>query len=173
MANKEKDIASPNRKDQIMDAAASLFAVNGFYKTTTAMVAAEVGVTQPYVFHFFKTKENLYLAVLERAQRRLIEAFVSVQAPAEALAHSMGDAFNGLMRTHRDETLICMQAHAVPEPNIRTEVRRMFLEVHEVVARCFAQGGLPDPQRQASWFISCGLIISLSEILEAPELGRI
>jgi AcrR family transcriptional regulator len=40
-----KDDASVKRKEQILDAAASLFANSGYYKTTTADVARTVGVT--------------------------------------------------------------------------------------------------------------------------------
>ena len=40
-----KDDASVKRKEQILDAAASLFANSGYYKTTSADVARTVGVT--------------------------------------------------------------------------------------------------------------------------------
>jgi AcrR family transcriptional regulator len=174
MTPREKDFtAISNRKDQILDAAASLFANNGFYKTTTAMVAAEVGVTQPYVFHFFKTKEGLYLAVLERAQSRLMHAFATVDAPPERLAYMMGNAFNELMATHRDEILLCMQSFATPEPNIREIVKGKFAEIHTVVAERFERAGLPNPSAQASSFIACGMVITMSEVLQLPVLGQL
>jgi AcrR family transcriptional regulator len=80
-----KEEIAASRKEQIMHHAAALFASQGFYKTTTAHVAEAVGVTQPYVFHFFKTKEQLYIAVLDRAFHRMQHAFASVQAPPEPL----------------------------------------------------------------------------------------
>ncbi|WP_127499367.1 TetR/AcrR family transcriptional regulator [Paenibacillus glycanilyticus] len=172
MTPREKDFnAVTNRKEQILDAAASLFANNGYYKTTTAMVAAEVGVTQPYVFHFFKTKEILYLAVLERAQKRLIHAFSQVESPAEMLHHHMGEAFNELMATHRDETLLCMQSYTTPEPNVRAIVKQRFAEVHQLIKERFERAGIPNPSQQASTFIACGMVITMSEILELPILG--
>jgi AcrR family transcriptional regulator len=171
--HKDLDLGSLNRKDQILDAAATLFANNGFYKTTTAMVAAEVGVTQPYVFHFFKTKEGLYLAVLERAVGRLMEAFRSVEAPPEELADRMGNAFNVLMETHRDEILLCMHSFATPEPAVRSFVREKFAAIHEFVARRFEAAGLPHPRPQASQFIACGMIISMGEVLDLPQLKQL
>lgn len=169
---KNNPLASPNRKDQILDAAAALFATNGYYKTTTALVAAEVGVTQPYVFHFFKTKEELYLAVLDRAVGRLIEAFRSVEAPPQELAHEMGNAFNVLMESHRDEILICMQSSfATPEPEIRQFVRQKFGTIHELVAQRFMNAGLPRADILASQFIACGMVITMSEVLDLPQLG--
>ncbi|MBB6731385.1 TetR/AcrR family transcriptional regulator [Cohnella zeiphila] len=168
--HKDLDLGSLNRKDQILDAAATLFANNGFYKTTTAMVAAEVGVTQPYVFHFFKTKEELYLAVLERAVGRLIEAFRAVEAPPEKLIERMGKAFNVLMETHRDEILLCMHSFATPEPDVRTYVRGKFETIHGFVSRRFESAGIPNPDLQATLFIGCGMVISMGEVLELPQL---
>jgi AcrR family transcriptional regulator len=170
---KDNHLDSPNRKDQILDAAAALFAMNGYYKTTTAMVAAEVGVTQPYVFHFFKTKEELYLAVLDRAVGRLIEAFQAVEAPPEELADRMGSAFNVLMKTHRDEILLCMQSYATPEPDVRAYARERFAKIHEIVEKRFASAGLPHPKHQANQFIACGLIISVAEVLNLPLLAQL
>ncbi|MFE0557980.1 TetR/AcrR family transcriptional regulator [Paenibacillus sp. NPDC058910] len=170
---KDQDIGSSNRKDQILDAAATLFANNGFYKTTTAMVAAEVGVTQPYVFHFFKTKEELYLAVLDRAFHRLIEAFGAVEGPPEQLADRMGNAFNELMETHRDEILLCVQSFATPEADVREYVRKQFEMIHGTVTKRFADAGIPGPAQQASLFFACGMVITLSEVLALPQFGNL
>ncbi|CAM3956445.1 TetR/AcrR family transcriptional regulator [Cohnella lubricantis] len=168
---KNSHLVSPNRKDQILDAAATLFATNGYYKTTTAMVAAEVGVTQPYVFHFFKSKEELYLAVLDRATGRLVEAFQGVEAPPEELAHRMGNAFNVLMETHRDEILLCMQSFTTPEADVRAHVRGQFERILELIVKRFENAGLPNPKLLANQFIAYGMIISLSEVLDLPELA--
>ncbi|MGG4342993.1 TetR/AcrR family transcriptional regulator [Paenibacillus lautus] len=168
---KDQDIGSSNRKDQILDAAATLFANNGFYKTTTAMVATEVGVTQPYVFHFFKTKEELYLAVLDRAFHRLIKAFSAVEGPPERLADRMGNAYNELMETHRDEILLCVQSFATPEANVREYVRKQFEMLHRTVTKRFADAGIPDPAQQANLFFACGMMVTLSEVLALPQLG--
>ncbi|GMX60118.1 hypothetical protein Elgi_68850 [Paenibacillus elgii] len=134
------------------------------------MVAAQVRVTQPYVFHFFKTKEDLYLAVLDRAIQRLIEAFGAVKAPPEQLAERMGNAFDELMKTYRDEILLFMQSFATSEADVREYVRKQFEMIHGVVKR-FADTGIPNPIQQASLFIACGMMITLLEVLALPQLG--
>ncbi|MFC5405092.1 TetR/AcrR family transcriptional regulator [Cohnella soli] len=165
------EAAVANRKEQILNSAASLFASQGYYKTTTAHVAEAVGVTQPYVFHFFKTKEQLYLAVLDRAFHRTREAFSTVEAPADQLAHRMGEAFNALLATHRNEILLMMQAYSTPEPAVREFARTCFSDIYDRVKERFEKAGVPQAGREASSFISCGLIISLSEVLEMPKLS--
>ncbi|MDG0794774.1 TetR/AcrR family transcriptional regulator [Cohnella ginsengisoli] len=164
------DASTATRKEQILDAAAELFALQGFYKTTTALVAKSVGVTQPYVFHFFRTKEELFLAVLDRGYRRLVHAFSAVESPPEELVHRMGGAFEALLVTHRNEILLVMQAYAIPEPAIREEVKAKFDEIHRMVGSRFAQAGIPNASGEAGMFIGTGLLIALSQILELPRL---
>lgn len=52
------------RQQQILDAAFTLYATNGYRATTLAMVAASVGVTEAGVLHHFPSKEALLQAVL-------------------------------------------------------------------------------------------------------------
>lgn len=167
-----KDDASLNRKEQILDAAAALFAENGYYKTTTAEVARSVGVTQPYVFHFFKSKESLYLAVLERASQRILHAFANVEAPPELLQETMGKAFVDLLFSYRDEILLVMMAYTTPEPAVRERTRNEFGMIYERVANRFEQAGFEDPGDKASAFIAHGLMIAMSETLNLPHICR-
>lgn len=165
-----KDDAPVDRKEQLLDAAATLFAENGYYKTTTAEVARIAGVTQPYVFHFFKSKEALYLAVLDRAYKRILHAFASVEAPPEHLAKVMAQAFGELLHSHRDEILLVMMAYTTPEEAVRTYTRQEFSAIYERVKTRFEQAGLSDPEEKASIFIGHGLLIAMSETLNLPHL---
>lgn len=164
------DSVSLDRKKQILDAAATLFADRGYYKTTTADVAREVGVTQPYVFHFFKTKEALYLAVLEHATTKILYAFDTVEAPPVQLMEAMGLAFMKLLENYRNEIMVVMTSYTIPEPAIRDCIRREMSGVFDRVQARFERAGLPNPSTMASMFIGMGLSISLSEALELPKL---
>ncbi|BBI31876.1 TetR/AcrR family transcriptional regulator [Cohnella abietis] len=169
MSPKEEIVAS--RKEQILQSAAVLFASQGYYKTTTAHVAEAIGVTQPYVFHFFKTKEQLYIAVLDRATERIQTAFASIEGPPEQLTHLMGEAFNNLLESHRNEMLLLMQCFTTPEPGVREFAKQTYSNIYERIKERFENAGVPDASREASLFISCGLIITLSEVLEMPKLS--
>jgi len=165
-----KEEAALNRKEQLLEAAAALFAENGYYKTTTADVAREVGVTQPYVFHFFKSKEALYLAVLEQASQRIHHAFSTVEARPEELADAMGMAFFHLLGSHRNEILLVMMSFSTPEPAVREYVRQEFDRVYERVKSRFENAGLPNAGERASEFIGQGMLCALSETLNLPKL---
>jgi AcrR family transcriptional regulator len=165
-----KEELSQNRKQQILEAAAALFAELGYYKTTTAEIARTVGVTQPYVFHFFNTKEELYLAVLEQASKRILQAFTTATAPAEQLQEAMGRAFAELLASHRNEILLVMMAFATPEPAVREYTRREFDAVYERVKGRFEEAGIADAGHKASTFIGQGLSIALAETVNLPKL---
>lgn len=165
-----KEEIPANRKEQIMESAAALFATQGYYKTTTAHIAEAVGVTQPYVFHFFKTKEQLYLAVLERAYNRMEYAFNQVEAPAEQLCAAMGDVFVELMETQRNEMLLLMQCSATPEPKVKEFAREKYAHLHETMRNRFEMAGINNSSHEASMFLAYGLVISLSAVLELPQL---
>jgi len=60
-----KYVPGDERHRQILDAAAELFASQGFAGTTTRQIAATVGTTETVLFRHFPTKESLYAAILE------------------------------------------------------------------------------------------------------------
>ncbi len=165
-----KEAATPDRRQQILEAAAALFAESGYYKTTTADVARQVGVTQPYVFHFFKTKEQLYLAVLEQATMRIMHAFSAAEAPPEQLQEAMGRAFAELLVSHRNEILLVMSAFATPEPSVREYTRNGFDRVYERVKSRFEEAGFENPGFKASQFVAQGMLCALAETLGLPKL---
>ena len=60
-----KYVPTEERRRQILDAAAELFAHRGFAGTTTREIAAIVGTTETVLFRHFPTKDSLYAAILE------------------------------------------------------------------------------------------------------------
>lgn len=53
-------------RDEILKAATQLFADHGFHETSMSEVARGAGVSKALIFWHFKTKEELFLAVLNR-----------------------------------------------------------------------------------------------------------
>jgi len=134
------------------------------------MVAQAAGVTQPYIFHFFRNKEQLFKSVIDRAHQRIYDEFVQVNAPADRLFRTMGEAFIRIIHTHRDEILMVMQAHAIPEPAIREYVREKFKLIHEAVLDKFRSAGVSDAEKATSRFIGEGLLITVAEVLQLPQM---
>ena len=81
-------LTSEERRASIVEAACKLFADKGFRGTTTRELAAAVGVTEPVLYEHFKTKRDLYSAIIESKARHGIE---SVKVLSERYAGSNDD----------------------------------------------------------------------------------
>jgi TetR/AcrR family transcriptional regulator len=80
---------SPAARNQILDAAESLFARQGFGPTTIKEIGAEAGLNPALLYYYFDSKEELYKAALRRIVTRLTargtEVIEGAAAPAEAI----------------------------------------------------------------------------------------
>src|SRR5262245_65370800 len=75
------------RRAEILDAAARLFARDGFADADTQVLADELRVGKGTIYRYFRSKRELFLAVADRVMRRLREAVEASTAPiTEALA---------------------------------------------------------------------------------------
>lgn len=73
--------SGPERRAGLIEAAASLFAADGFKGTTTKQVAKAAGVSEALLFKYFPTKRALYAAILaEKAQYSELRERVEVAA---------------------------------------------------------------------------------------------
>ncbi|RXZ80315.1 TetR/AcrR family transcriptional regulator [Paenibacillaceae bacterium] len=159
------------RKEQIIDKAIELFSEKGYYKTTSGQVAQAVGVTQPYVYYFFKNKEELFKAVIDKAVQRLYESFSTfAEAPADLIIDQMGEAFDEILQNNRQEILLIMLSQSISEPEIRQHVREKYRFMHEEITKIIRQSGIADPEIEAAQFIGMGLMITTAEVLDLPQL---
>lgn len=105
----------------MLDAALDLFAVHGVSGTSLQMIADAVGITKAAVYHQFRTKEQIVLAVTERELGRL--------SPALEAAEAQGDGAQA-----RDALLVSVVEMAVRD---RRLVRT--LQFDPVVVRLLAE----------------------------------
>jgi AcrR family transcriptional regulator len=76
------------RTEEIIDAATRLFSERGFTETGIDDIGAAIGVTGPAVYRYFASKEEVLVAVLDRA----VQHAEGVAATARAGASSPQDA---------------------------------------------------------------------------------
>lgn len=55
-----------DRRAQLLASAAQCFAQHGYRGTTTAMIAAEAGISEPIIYRHFATKQDLFIALIEK-----------------------------------------------------------------------------------------------------------
>lgn len=62
------------RKNEILDAAAALFLEKGFDYTSTNDILDAVGIAKGTLYHYFKSKEAIMDAIIERQSERMLTA---------------------------------------------------------------------------------------------------
>src|SRR5258706_3911558 len=87
------------RRDQILDAAITEFAIGGLHGTSTEKIAQRVGLSQPYLFRLFETKKQLFIAAIERCYAETLDLFREAVegAPREQALMAMGGAYRDNM----------------------------------------------------------------------------
>ena len=159
------------RREEILEAAGDEFAEHGYHGASTEGIARRAGISQPYVFRLFGTKQELFKAVVARCYRETLGMFQRAaegKRGAEAL-DAMGHAYMERLMSDRRSLLLQMQAYAAcDDPEICAEVRAGFGDLvayaervsglgPAIVSAFFAQGML------LNVFASMGLTTGTSE----------
>src|SRR5215813_2176720 len=139
------------RREEILEAALLEFAEHGYHGGSTEGIARRAGISQPYVFRLFGTKQELFRAVVARCFRETLEMFQRAaegKRGAEAL-DAMGQAYIERLATDRQSLLLQMQAYAAcGDPEICAEVRAGYGDLVAYVERVSGVG----PAAVASFF---------------------
>src|SRR3954468_15202817 len=106
-------LSAAERKDEILEAAMIEFAERGLHGTSTDDIARSAGISQPYLFRLFRTKKELFLAVVDNCFDRTIQVFrdAAATAPQERRLEAMGLAYCELLRD-RTRLMMQMQSYA-------------------------------------------------------------
>jgi AcrR family transcriptional regulator len=71
-------LSSEERKASIVEAAIRLFGEKGFRGTTTREIAAAVGVSEPILYEHFKTKSDLYSAIIDTCSNQGVDLLATL-----------------------------------------------------------------------------------------------
>jgi TetR/AcrR family transcriptional regulator, fatty acid metabolism regulator protein len=121
------------RETDILDAATNLFASDGFHGTSTRKIASAAGVSEGTVFHYFSTKNELLLAILDKfyleltqSAREIIEDVMETHERLHRLAINHVEALldnNALM-------IRLLQVYLSVDLNYYTDYRKTY--IHEL-----------------------------------------
>jgi AcrR family transcriptional regulator len=155
-------------REELLRAAAELFAERGYDNVTVAEIAAGAGVSVKTLFQHFRSKEDLLLAELDAVHGRLLTALRErdhAQSPLEALtewllAESEDDPGDGLERFHR--TVGNSQAVAALR-------RRLYEEWENAIVRVLADEAneaRPTPRTR----LVAAQLVTLVRLTSSPEV---
>jgi AcrR family transcriptional regulator len=122
----------------LIDAAAELFARKGFGAASLDEIAEAAGFSRGAIHFHFRSKDDLFLAVLERYHDRLLAAYVELPLAGEAFAVDPAATASLWKEIHDeggiDHLLLQLEfrTYALRNPEFRT--RAAELEAHAVAA---------------------------------------
>jgi AcrR family transcriptional regulator len=155
------------RREEILDAALTVFAEQGLHGASTEEIARRAGISQPYVFRLFGTKKELYTAVVARCFRQTLETFqrAAEGKRGEEALEAIGHAYERLLQSDRVYLRAQMQAYAASEdPDIAAVVRGGYGDLVTYVER--VSGAEP---AELSRFFSHGMLLNVLASMHGTE----
>ena len=151
-------LSAEERREAVIQAAVEEFAEAGYFGTPTEAIAARAGISQPYIFRLFGSKENLFLATAERCFKRIYESF------RVAAAAAPGDPFPAMeeayMQLLSDRRLLMVWMHtfaACSNPAIQRAVAGRFEELFTFLEAL--PGATPE---RVHHFVSSGMLLNVA-----------
>jgi len=159
--------SSEERREQLVAAAVTEFAANGFHATSTTTIAKRAGISQPYVYALFPSKRDLFLAANAEVKDRIRGAFTKaargLETPEERL-HAMGEAYIELLE-NREEIMFQHHANAAAgDPELREPIRREFMVLFDDVGRISGAS-----EEEVLDFLATGMLLNVIAALDLPE----
>jgi AcrR family transcriptional regulator len=157
------------RRDELIEAALSEFAVTGLHGTSTEAIARRAGISHAYLFRLFGTKKDLFIACAHTCFERTRSTFeraASGATPEERLK-AMGRGYIEML-SDRELLLAQMQLYAAcADPDIREIARTGYNMLRSEVAR-LADGATP---QQLYEFFAVGMLLNVAASMDSPEIG--
>jgi len=164
-------LPAAERRKAILDAALGLFAERDYETISMAAIATTSGVTKPVLYDHFASKQQLYVALVEReaaARAAALAPSVDSEAPLEERFRSLASSAIKYARRHPRSSRLLLQM-----PNGDPVVR----EAHEAVRarrrERIATAILADPEFRASPGLSRRASAELLADLHGTVLERI
>ncbi|MEG0285823.1 MAG: TetR/AcrR family transcriptional regulator [Vagococcus sp.] len=134
---------------EILLAATKEFSEKGFFQTKTEDIANRAGVSKGLVFHYFKSKKNLYNQVVKVAIQKLEELFDYTQFPNDSLVnlfdYSLKRKFE-IAESHAAEMALMLDVYGnlekLPEElqkEIFEYIEKMKTDSYEMIAQIIRQ----------------------------------
>jgi len=150
------------RRRQLLDAGAELFARYSYDELSMAKIAREVGISKALLYHYFPSKQAYFQATLEQAAAELAET-VQPDPDLPAIEQLMGslEAYLGWIERNADAyAKLITSVGSVPE--VRELVERVRNETAERILQGISPAGAAPPLRAAvrgwMWFMDGAIL---------------
>jgi AcrR family transcriptional regulator len=138
------------RRRTILAGAAEVFFERGFARGTTNEIAQRVGLSQPAIYHYVGSKEDLISEIARQVDRdfsaALERSIGASDEPAQQLRDIIGSFAETLAGNHRTFAVYWQEQHSIPEAvreETAADLRRYIGRIDDVVHALQQRGTLP------------------------------
>ena len=136
------------RREKILSSALSLFASKGLAATKISDIAKKTGMSQGLVYHYYKSKEEIFIWLIANAMAKMNEAALNLEKLPVSAREKIIIAVDGLLKGFEtnDSTasyyfLITQTALADAYPDEAKEIIRSQNDVkYDVISRILTEG---------------------------------
>ena len=136
------------RKEQILSGALDLFANKGLFATKIKDIAEKVGIAQGLVYHYFKSKDDIYVELISNALDKTNEAVFSLQKmavpPDEKIKVAIKELYWTIESSSDYTQTSRLIAHATNTTAIPEEAKRIIEEKRDLpyqeISKIMAEG---------------------------------
>lgn len=150
------------RRGLIIESAKRLFARRGYAATSLDDIAAAAGITKPVVYDHFRSKQQLYFALMRALRDELVASaagsLAAHRAAPQAFRAAIGNFFRQVERDPAIVAILFVQART--EPDLAAEWQRLQDEAMDALrplAQALAPGLQPWQLDVALHFVHHGL----------------
>ncbi len=164
---KKKRVSADKRRKQIIETAMKLFSKKGFKGTTTKDIAQKVSMNEAILYRHFKTKENLYQAIINTAcsekEKPLIHQELIDKKDDQVIFKSI--AMEIMKRLEKNQTFTrlflfsALEGHKLSEMFLKTTIMKAFENLADYLKKRMDEGAIKkmNPKLAARGFI--GMLI--------------
>lgn len=142
MRKKNKDI-----RERVINSAVKMFSEKGFYRTTVEDIARSARVAKGTLYLYFKDKEALYLATVEKHFDRGLMALVDIETTPRSSEDKMMDIASqfinylaGLKDTYPMFTFENLHVTGRIMKKIRPVIMPRLIQMTEIISRIIKEG---------------------------------
>ncbi len=175
-------IPSSNARQRLLDAALQLFSSKGYAATSVRELVESAGVTKPVLYYYFKSKEGIYLALMQEA----LGNFHQVAEQALVTPGSADERIYGyctaLFTVFRQRLPVARLVYAMyygppqgaPPIDFEASFSTMLIHMEQLVLAGVTSGEFrPVDAQDVAWALVALLNTSMEEQFHQPEQVRI
>ncbi len=145
-------VRTSSTRQHILDTARSVFANQGFGKTSLDQIATEANVSKMTIFYHFKNKEELVVAALDESHsecmRSVLVGLTEHESDKKRLVGALFEVLEERLSRHElnDIYMRAVAEYGKDDSSIADAIQRHFVEVERTLATLVTDADSGDPE---------------------------